>query len=118
VYKLDVPLTIMQDYFHNTKSYLAGLDLNSADPLERKANELINNEANYERASQALRRRFVRGAQVVEGMDRGMRKTSIRRERAGGKYIYKVQGADGNWVEPDERIWVVSMYALWQDSRK
>ncbi|HJY64786.1 MAG TPA: hypothetical protein VJ455_11570 [Ignavibacteria bacterium] len=47
-----------------------------------------------------------------------MRKTSIRRERAGGKYIYKVQGADGNWVEPDERIWVVSMYALWQDSRK
>ena len=107
----------MLDYFIKTKSYLAGLNLATADLLDKKANELINDEAVYERASQALRRRFVRGAMEVEAIDRGTRQTKIKRERLGGIYKYKVQGTDGNWFEPEERIWVVAMYALWQDSK-
>ncbi|KKQ51585.1 hypothetical protein A2865_01530 [Candidatus Woesebacteria bacterium RIFCSPHIGHO2_01_FULL_39_17] len=107
----------MLDYFVKTKSYLAGLDLSKADPLDKKINELINDPATYERASQALRRRFVRGASEVEAVDRSSRKTKIKRERIGGTYKYKIQGVDGNWFEPEERIWVVAMYALWQDSK-
>ena len=60
---------------------------------------------------------FVRGAEIVEGLDRGGRTTKIKREQAGGKYKYTVLGADGNWFEPEERIWVVAMYALWQSSK-
>jgi hypothetical protein len=108
----------MLSFFPKTKNYLATLDISSSDPLDRKASELINSEVVYERASQALRRRFVRGALEVEGLDRAGRKTKIKREKLGGKFVYKVQGADGNWFEIEERIWIVSMYALWQDSKK
>ena len=104
----------MRDYFQKTAVYLSSLDLANADPLEQKANELINDESVYERASQALRRRFSRGAVEVEGIDRGGRLTKIQREKIGGKYEYKILGTDGSWSTPEERIWVVSMYALWQ----
>ena len=105
------------DYFTKAKAYLSALDSAKADPLDRKAKELIEDGVAYERASQALRRKFSRGAVNVESVDRGGRETSIKREKVGGKYRYMIQGADGNWFEPDERIWVVSMYALWQDSK-
>lgn len=104
--------------FPKTKAYLETLDLANSDPLDRITQELLYDEARYERASQALRRRFVRGAQVVEGIDRGGRPTRIKRERVGGKYKYFVEGSDGSWNEPEERIWVVSMYALWQASKR
>ncbi|KKQ24698.1 MAG: hypothetical protein US39_C0014G0025 [Microgenomates group bacterium GW2011_GWC1_37_12b] len=35
----------------------------------------------------------------------------------GGKFKYYIEGADGSWNEPDERIWVVAMYALWQKTK-
>ena len=105
------------EYFQKARNYLSTVDPAKADPIDRKAQELMNDEVTYERASQALRRRFSRGAGEVEGADRGGRLTKIKRERVGGKYKYMIQGADGNWFEPDERIWVVSMYALWQDSK-
>ena len=108
----------MLSYFPKTTSYLNSIDINNADPLDKKAKELIDNEAVYERASQALRRRFVRGALEVEGIDRGERFTKIKRKGSIGKYHYMLMGQDGNWNEPDERIWVVAMYALWQDSKK
>ena len=104
--------------FPKTLGYLTTLDLNSADDIDQLANELIHDEFAYERASQALRRRFVRGAQEVEAIDRGERLTKIKRERVGGKYKYSVQGTDGNWFEPDERIWVVAMYGLWQKVKR
>ena|SRR3989344_9254534 len=107
----------MIDYFKKTLSYFQSINLSSADPLDKKAFELLQNEQVYEKASQALRRRFSRGSKVVEAVDRGMRKTSIKREKVGGKYQYLVQGQDGNWFTPEERIWVVAMYALWQDSK-
>lgn len=105
-------------YFKKTSEYLAGIDLGSADPLDKKVNALINDEAAYERASQALRRRFSRGASEVEGVDRGGRGTKIKRERVGGKYKYFILGTNNEWTSPEERIWVVGMYSLWQDSRK
>lgn len=108
----------MREYFQKTSAYLSGLDLASADPLDKKAHELLNDEAAYERASQSLRRRFSRGASEVEGVDRGARLTKIKREKAGGKYRYLVMGGDGTWSEPEERIWAVAMYGLWQDSKK
>lgn len=108
----------MNNYFSKTLQYLSALNLDTADPIDKKVNELINNEEAYEKASQALRRRFVRGADMVEGIDRNARHTRIRREEKGGKYKYLMEGADGSWAEPEERIWIVAMYALWQDSKK
>jgi hypothetical protein len=104
--------------FPNTAKHLSDLDLASADKLDIIAKELIGDELKYERASQALRRRFSRGAKIVEGIDRGERKTRIKREKHGGKYKYFIEGTDGSWNEPQERIWVVAMYALWQASKK
>lgn len=108
----------MINAFPNTKRYLDSLDISNADNLDKKAYDLINDEASYERASQALRRRFVRGAETVVGIDRGGTKTNIKRQAtARGKYDYFIQGQDGSWNKPDERIWVVSMYALWQKNK-
>ncbi|MBN1169225.1 hypothetical protein JXA63_05035 [Candidatus Woesebacteria bacterium] len=108
----------MLNYFPKTADYLNSIDINQADPIDKKAKELIYDEAAYERASQALRRRFARGADEVEGMDRGEKLTKIKRKGSIGKYHYMLMGEDGSWNEPDERIWVVAMYALWQDSKK
>ncbi len=107
----------MLTYFPKASSYLQSLNINTADAVDKKAYELVSDEEAYERASQALRRRFVRGAVEVEGIDRGGRRTKIKREKTGGLYKYFIQGTDGNWFEPEERIWVVAMYALWQDSK-
>jgi hypothetical protein len=108
----------MLNYFPKAKEYLESLDINSADPLDKKAFDLVGDEAAYERASQALRRRFARGASVVKGVDRNERETEIKREGYKGNYHYFLRGEDYNWNEPEERIWVVAMYALWQDSKK
>lgn len=102
--------------FSKSLSYLQNLDQTMMDPLDKISIELLQDPVKYERASQALRRRFVRGASLVPAIDRNNRTTSIKRERSGGTYIYFVQGIDGSWTSPDERIWVVAMYALWQSS--
>ncbi len=104
-------------YFPKASAYLSNVNLNSADPLDKKAKQLLEDETAYERASQALRRRFSRGAMEVEGIDRGSRLTKVKRDGRGGKFDYLVQGADGAWVKPEERVWIVAMYALWQDSK-
>ena len=106
------------DYFKKAQNYINSLNLSSADHLDKKVAELLANVQAYERASQALRRRFVRGAVDVEAMDRNKRITKIKREPKGKDYEYYVQGADGSWNKPNERIWIVSMYALWQESKK
>ncbi len=107
----------MLTYFPKASAYLKSLDMNTADAVDKKAYDLLSDEATYERASQALRRRFVRGAMEVDGIDRAGRRTRIKREKTGGLYNYFIQGSDGNWFEPEERIWVVAMYALWQDTK-
>jgi hypothetical protein len=107
----------MIEYFKKTSAYLSSLNMQTADRLDKKASELLSDEVAYERASQALRRRFSRGAEMVEGIDRGGRRTTIKRERINGTWEYSVQGANNQWFKPEERIWVVSMYALWQDTR-
>jgi len=103
--------------FNKTISYISSLNLTSSDKLDQTVSKLLNDEVAYEKASQALRRRFVRGAEVVKAVDRGGRLTKIKREKVGGKYTYFVEGADGSWNTPDERIWIVAMYALWQGSK-
>lgn len=103
--------------FPNSKTYLDSLDLSRADSLDIITKELLYDEVKYERASQALRRRFSRGAEIVEGIDRNGRNTRIKREKLSGKYSYFVEGQNGTWNEPDERIWVVAMYALWQSTK-
>jgi hypothetical protein len=103
--------------FDKSLAFLNTLDISSADPLEALAKKLLEDEDSYERASQALRRRFSRGASEVEGMDRNERLTKIRRDKKGGKYKYFIMGKDGMWTSPDERIWVVAMYALWQNNK-
>lgn len=107
----------MEKTFPKAWYYLNSINIDSADNLDKKAKELLNEESRYERASQALRRRFVRGAEIVEAIDREKRSTKIKRIRDGGIYKYYIEGADGSWSEPEERIWVVAMYALWQSSK-
>ena len=104
--------------FDKTLAYLNTLNINTADPLDAIAKKLLEDEDTYERASQSLRRRFSRGASVVKGIDLGERMTEIRREGYKGNYHYFVRGEDYNWNEPEERIWVVAMYGLWQGSKK
>lgn len=108
----------MSETFPKTKSYLATINPSSADPLDIITGELINDEVSYERASQAIRRRFVRGAEAIEAIDRGGRQTRIKRQKENAKYRYFVEGQDGSWNEPEERIWVVAMYALWQRRKR
>jgi len=103
--------------FPRANSYIQGLDINNADQLDKVVKKLLEDKVAYERPSQALRRRFVRGALTVDGVDRGGRKTKIKRAGTNGKYKYFIEGIDGSWNEPDERIWVVAMYALWQTSK-
>ena len=67
--------------FPQTKEYLDSIDINSADLLDQTAYDLIKDEDAYERASQALRRRFSRGAEQVNGIDRGDRHSKIKREK-------------------------------------
>ncbi len=107
----------MDSIFPNTAKYLNTLNLENADKLDTITKELLFDEVKYERASQALRRRFSRGADSVDGIDRNKRTARIRREGSRGKYKYFVKGENGDWFQPDERIWVVAMYALWQVSK-
>lgn len=104
--------------FPKTIDYLNNIDLAQADPLDKKAYELITDEDKYERASQALRRRFSRGASEVQGIDRGGRMVNITRNGANAHYNYSLQDNKGQWHTPEERIWIVSMYALWQDNNR
>lgn len=108
----------MNGSFPKTHNYITSLDMTHCDELDQVTKELMENEAGYERASQALRRRFVRGAQNVSAIERGNRKTKIKRTGENGKYRYFIEGVDGSWSEPQERIWVVSMFALWQRKRR
>jgi|SRR3989344_5698089 len=107
----------MINSFPKARAYLESIDISAADPLDKIAKELIDSEEKYERASQALRRRFVRGASEVAVFDRGRRETSVKREGVKGNYKYFIKDAAGNWIIPEERIWVVAMYALWQTSK-
>ncbi len=108
----------MANPFPKTTHYINSLDMGHADELDKISKELLENESVYEKASQSLRRRFVRGAEMVHGIDRGNRKTRIKRVGENGKYRYFIEGADGSWSEPQERIWVVSMFALWQRNKR
>jgi hypothetical protein len=108
----------MIDTFPQTSNYLNSLDIGHCDSLDKITKELLDDPNVYERASQSLRRRFVRGAETVNGIDRGNRKTKIKRVGENGKYRYFIEGLDGSWSEPQERIWVVSMFALWQKNRR
>ncbi len=108
----------MIDTFPQTSSYINALDVTHCDDLDKITKVLLEDPNAYERASQSLRRRFVRGAETVNGIDRGGRKTKIKRVGENGKYRYFIEGSDGSWSEPQERIWVVSMFALWQRNKR
>jgi hypothetical protein len=104
--------------FPKTRRYIDSIqNIDSADDLDIITKKLLYDINYYEKASQALRRRFVRGADFVNGIDRGGRRTEIKRDKVGGLYHYFVKGVDGDWSKPEERIWVVSMYALWQKNK-
>jgi hypothetical protein len=107
----------MNNTFPKATQYLNSINPDKADNLDKMAKKLVDDLSSYERASQALRRRFVRGALIVEGIDRGGRITKIKRDKDGGIFKYFIEGSDKSWSQPDERIWVVAMYALWQSSK-
>ena len=47
-----------------------------------------------------------------------IRRTKIKRSGENGKYRYFIEGTDGRFSEPQERIWVVAMFALWQKNKR
>jgi len=108
----------MNNTFPKTASYINSLDLTHADDIDNISKTFFDDINVYERASQSLRRRFVRGASMVNGIDRGGRRTRIKRVGENGKYRYFIEGVDGSWSEPQERIWVVAMFALWRKNKR
>lgn len=108
----------MHNTFPKSSSYINSLDMVHADALDLIVKSLLDDEMVYEKASQSLRRRFVRGSEWVFAYDRGGRKTKIKRVGENGKYRYFIEGLDGSWSEPAERIWVVAMFALWQKNKR
>ena len=108
---------VLSKTFPKTFKYVDSLDVSYCDLLDKTAKDFFNDENYYDRAAQAIRRRFVRGAEFVYGIDRGNKRTKIKRVSDGGKFRYFIEGNDGNWSQPDERIWVVAMYALRQKTK-
>jgi hypothetical protein len=107
----------MESTFPKSSKYINSIDMAYADELDKITKTLLQDQYIYEKASQSLRRRFVRGSEYVFGIDRGNRKTRIKRVGENGKFRYFIEGVDGKWSEPQERIWVVSMFALWQKNK-
>ena len=92
--------------------YLKSLDMAGADPVDKTAWELLNDVKRWELVTKSINDRFIRGLETIPGVDRGGRLTKIRRTWANDGRHYQVLGRDGNWAEPDEKVWVWAMVEL------
>lgn len=99
--------------FHKTKKYLMGLT-KGGDELDKMVARLVASYQDANRVRKALDERFNKGAQMVPGVDRGGRKTKIRRVGGIGARKYLIEGSDGKWYEPEEKVWAYAMFELYR----
>ena len=105
--------------FPKAQSYINSLDLGRADELDRIVKELLDDGVVYERVDDVLGRKFRHGKDTASGMDRDGRLAIIRREVVAGRWFrYLIQGANGGWYEPEEKIWVLAMVELARRRKK
>ncbi|HJZ04441.1 hypothetical protein A2634_03065 [Candidatus Amesbacteria bacterium RIFCSPHIGHO2_01_FULL_48_32] len=105
--------------FPKAQNYLDTVDWMRADELDRIARELLNDGAFFERVDDVLGRKFRHGKTETTGMDRDGRLAKIRRETLQGKWFrYMIEGANGQWYEPEEKIWVLAMVELFRRRKK
>ncbi len=101
--------------FPRTAAYLKSIDVDRSDALDLIVWEMMLDKKKFEELADALGRKFRHGRGEVPAWDRGERKTVVRRQAGGAdKYRYFVLGADGNWGELEERVWVVGMVELYK----
>ena len=93
-------------------AYLKSIDITKADPLDQLAWELLNDVHRWELVTKSINDRFIKGMETIPGVDRGGRITKIRRVMKPDGRHYLIQGRDGSWTEPDEKVWVWAMVEL------
>lgn len=99
--------------------YLKDRNLVFADELEKTAWELLNDTHLWELVTKSINDRLIKGMESLPGVDRGGRRTKIKRViDARGLRKYVVLGEDGKWVEPEEKVWVWAMVELERRRRK
>ena len=105
--------------FPKARDHVNKLDLSRADELDRIVKELLDDGVLYEKTDDVLGRKFRHGKDTAAGMDRDGRTALIRRENVNGRWFrYLIQGANGVWYEPEEKIWVLAMVELARRRKK
>ncbi len=99
-----------------TYAYLKGLNIDGADPIDKAAWELVNDVRRWELVTKSINDRFITGVPIIGGIDRGGRLTKIKRVLRNDGRHYLIQGVDGSWSEPEEKVWVWAMVELQRKS--
>ncbi|OGC93249.1 hypothetical protein A3D85_00445 [Candidatus Amesbacteria bacterium RIFCSPHIGHO2_02_FULL_47_9] len=102
--------------FKKTLGYVTNLG-GGGDELDRMVAFLVNSYQDANRVRKALDERFNKGAEFVVGMDRGGRLVKIKRVMEYGKRKYLVEGTDGQWHEPEEKVWAMAMFELGRSNK-
>lgn len=84
----------------------------TGDALDRMVAKLVRSYQDANRVRKALDERFNKGALFVVGIDRGGGLTKIKRVGPEGRRRYLIEGKDGSWYEPEEKIWAMAMFEL------
>ena len=98
-------------YFRKTKDYVDKLG-EMGDDLDRMVVGLVKSYQDANRVRKAMDERFNKGAEFVVGVDRGGRLVRIKRIQERMKRRYLVEGLDGSWHEPEEKVWEMAMFEL------
>ena len=98
-------------YFRKTKDYVDKLG-GRGDDLDQMVAKLVNNYLDANRVRKAMDERFNKGAEFAVGIDRGGRLVRIKRVQERMKRRYLVEGQDGSWHEPEEKVWALAMFEL------
>ncbi len=99
--------------FPSAVKYLESLP-EKTDPLDIVAWDLLCRRKVMERAAAAMEKKFEKGAEFVNGVDRGGRKTRIKKDGD----LFLIEGADGGWYQVAESVWVWAMVEVEKLLRK
>lgn len=87
------------------------------DELDGMVARLVGSYLDANRVRKAMDERFNKGAEFVVGIDRGGRLVRIKRIQERMKRRYLVEGRDGSWHEPEEKVWAMAMFELGRRKR-
>ncbi len=80
--------------------------------MDKMVRRLVQSYGDANRVRKAMDERFNKGVRVVPAIDRNGRVTKIRRVGDLGKRRYQIEGTDGSWYEPEEKVWALAMFEL------